>query len=776
MKLVFKWGFLFILVATASTSTGEAMATRHSKANAIVAADLESATQIVVSLAESLATTKRPAEIRLHPAGRITAVQGKGKRLILTSTPLDYRKNYEVEIVGLGRKPLRPMGILDSLYSEKPLGCHFRGERTVFRVFAPRATKVELDLFRSYEQEQGERHAMQRDADGVWEASVPRKRLGMYYGYRVSGPAGAGEIFDPSRLIADPYSAAVATENHYLHKGKTLIFAADYDWQGDHFVAPDWRDLIILEAHMRDLTAHPTAGVDSSLRGSYRGFLDAHTPGGLNYLKDLGVNAVEFLPVQDFGNLEVPYKDASAPVFNTWNPYARNHWGYMTSYFFAPESYYASGASMRPGEVSGQDSRAVREMKDVVRALHRNGIAVILDVVYNHVAQYDQNCFKYLDKKYYFRLDGDLKFLAKSGCGNDFKSERPMARRLIVDSVLHWMREYHVDGFRFDIAAMLDWETIDAITEAARKINPDVILIAEPWGGGKYEPAGFSKHGWAAWNDQFRNGIKGQNPRDGLGFIFGKWQGKNNTKSLKNYVLGTLAERGGLFQKKAHAVNYLESHDDYTLGDFIRIGCGAVAADQVIADVDANARLDKVQLRLNRLAALVLLTSQGPVMLAQGQDWGRSKVIAPTEVPDPNVGRIDHNSYEKDNATNWLNWQHREMNADLVAYYRGLIALRKAHPAFRRAGKRDIRFLRSESPFALGYLLKKGNSGDRYDFVVLLNGNPQFPAIFALPAGNWEVIVDAQRAGTRGLITAHGGMNIVVPPTSGMVFRKILAK
>ena len=773
MKPVFKWGVLCSLLATVIISTGDVMATRHPEKNAMVAADLESATQIVVSLAESLATKINPADVRLHPDGRIEAVQAEGQRLILTSTPLDFRKNYELEIAGLGRKPLRPMGILDSLYSEKTLGWHFSGDRTVFRVFAPRATQVEIELFQSYEQKKGERQAMQRDADGVWEVALPGKKLGFYYGYRVSGPDGAGEMFDSSRLIADPYSTAVATENHYLHKGKTLIFEDRYDWQDDNFETPDWRDLIIMEAHVRDLTAHPTAGLDSLLRGSYRGFLDPDTPGGLNYLKDLGVNAVELLPVQDFGNIEVPYKDAAAPVFNTWNPYERNHWGYMTSYFFAPESYYASGGTMRRGEISGLEARAPREFKDMVQALHRNGIAVILDVVYNHVAEYDQNCFKYVDKKYYFRLDGDLNFMGKSGCGNDFKTERPMARRLIIDSVLHWMREYHVDGFRFDLAAMLDWQTIDAITEAARKINPGVILIAEPWGGGEYEPAEFSKHGWAAWNDQFRNGIKGQNPRDGLGFIFGKWQGKNSRKTLKNYLIGTLAERGGLFREKAHAVNYLESHDDHTLGDFIRIGSGAVEENQVIADVDRNARLDKVQLRLNRFAALLLFTSQGPVMMAQGQDWARSKVIAPTDVPDPNVGRIDHNSYEKDNETNWLNWQHREMNAALVAYYRGLIALRKAHPAFRRAAKSDIRFFNSESPLAFGYLLKKGNSGDRHDFMVLLNGNPLIPAVFTLPAGNWEVVVDAHRAGTQRLITASSGMNIVVQATSGMVFRKI---
>ncbi len=764
--------FRMILFIGMAVGTSQISSAAQQEPAKWIAADLESAQHIVARFSGEAPQSLPPDALHIEPARAIDSIRAEGEALHIYCEPVDLQQNYRLRIDGFGEMPLRHAGILDAFFSRKPLGCIVENGETVFRIFSPRALSVELELFSDCEQPQGERHAMKKDADGVSELRLPGELYGRHYVYRIDGPSGAGEMFDPKRAIADPYSRAVCTRNHYLHQGRTVILRDDFDWEGDDFLNYDWRDLIILEAHVRDLTAHPSAGLPDSLRGTYLGMLDPNTPGGLNYLKDLGVNAVEFLPLQDFGNIEVPFKDPDAPVFNTWNPYARNHWGYMTSYFFAPESYYATGASLQPGGVCGADGRAVREFKQVVKTLHQNGIAVILDVVYNHVAQYDQNCFKLADKKYYFRLKPDLSFESRSGCGNDFKTERPMARRLIVDSILYWMKNYHIDGFRFDLATLLDWKTVDAITRAARQVNPDVILIAEPWGGGGYAPAEFSKHGWAAWNDRFRNSIKGQNPKDGLGFLFGRWQGNTRVRDLRNAFMGTLAARGGLFQESRHAVNYLESHDDHTLGDFIRLALGDADEETVIEDVDAHAVLSPQQLRLNRFAVLCLLVSQGPVMLAQGQDWARSKVIAPTEAPDPRVGRIDHNSYEKDNETNWLNWQHRERNRALVDYYRGLIALRRAHPAFRRATPQAFRFLRGSAGLQQAFRLLKKFTGDAADFIVMLNGEPQRAAVFTLPPGRWQVVVDAQRAGPRALISAEGGTRIVVPPTSGMVFRE----
>ncbi len=693
------------------------------------------------------------------------------KTMTLVTSPFDVTKDYTLEIRGIGRKELQPDGVLELFVSSKPLGCNVESGNTVFRLFSPRATSVRLVLFYRYYDETGHEYDMVKDSDGVWECSLPRTHYGKYYAYRIDGPKSQTEMFDASRLIADPYSKAVATENHYLHPGKTLIIStSDYDWEGDSFARIDVEDVIIYEMHIRDMTAHASSGVSPNKRGTYKGLIEKGKKGGISYIKDLGVNAIELLPCQDFGNYELPFRDSSISVFNTWNPYSRNHWGYMTSYFFAPESYYATGGTMKPGESNGTDGRQIREFKDLVKAFHKEGIAVLMDVVYNHVSQWDQNCFKYSDKKYYFRLDSDQNFESKSYCGNDFKTERPMARRLIVESVKYWMREYHIDGFRFDMATMIDWKTCEEIVREARKINPKAIIIAEAWGGGKYELAGFSKIGWGAWNDLIRNGVKGQNPKDGLGFFFGKWQGTNNIESMKRYVRGSLVSDGGLFVKPAHSVNYMESHDDYTLGDFIRIGNRDVAENERITDVDRNAKLTDKQMKLNRLAALFLLTSQGAVMIHEGQEYARSKVIARSNAPDTNVGEIDHNSYEKDNETNWLNFRHKDMNIELVNYYKGLIALRKAHPAFRRSEKDDIRFLDCETPFALGYQIQNNSSHDRNDVVVLMNGNPEQSAVFTLPEARWDVVVDNKSAGTKVLRSVSHTM--AVSPTSGMVLLK----
>ncbi len=610
----------------------------------------------------------------------------------------------------------------------------------------------------------------QDPADGVWELTIDSTLFGRYYGYRITGPSGPGELFNPSVVVGDPYGKAVCTKNNYHLPAKTLIFDDSYDWGDDHFVVPpNHNGLVIYEAHLRDLTAHPTSEVRR--RGTYLGLTERGKRGGLSYLKSLGVNAIEFLPLQKFGTIELPYRDpahrSDLGEINTWNPYERNHWGYMTSYFFAPETYYASDGSMERERYNGTDARAVKEMKDMIRVLHREGFAVILDVVYNHASQYDDNPFKLIDRKYYFRTDSGGTFLHTSGCGNDFYTERPMARRLIVESIRYWMKEYHIDGFRFDLGAMIDATTRKEVLRAARAINPNVFLVAEAWGGGKYDLAAFSDIGWASWNDQMRNGTNGQNPRDGLGFIFGKFQGPNTKKSFQSYVTGTLRKDGGPFVRKEHSVSYLESHDDNTLGDFIRLGTRDVAEGARITDRKANAALTPRQLALNKLAALCLLTTQGPVMLHEGQEYARSKVIAPTDAPDTNVGRIDHNSYEKDNETNWLNYDEQAINEELTNYYRGLIRLRKEHPLLNDAPDGGVTFLPTKDDFLLAYAIRgKGRKG--HPLLVILNGNPADTARVKLPRGQWAVLADARSVssgGGRRVRTA----SVTVGPTSGMI-------
>jgi len=706
-------------------------------------------------------------DVRLDGDAQIQEIKAEGKSVFLKTSALDYRKNYYVGIKKYGRLPLDLGVLLDDLVSEKPLGCTVENGRTVFRVFAPRVTRVKLVLFESHVDSTGTEYTMQMDDDGVWEYALSGTHWGKYYGYKVDGPNDPTEKFSPQTLIADPYSKAVCTKNTYLHEAKSIILKTDeYDWEGDAPLAIKWEDLVIYELHVRDMTAHSSSGAKE--KGTYRGLIEKGTRGGINHILELGANTVELLPVHEFGNIEIPFNKNVNGVTNTWNPYARNHWGYMTSYFFAPESYYASGGNINPGDYSGNRGQQVNEFKDMVKAFHKAGVAVILDVVYNHVSQYDLNPLKYIDKKYYFRLDPLLGFLTFSGCGNDFKTERPMAQRLIIDSVKYWLEEYHVDGFRFDLAALIDWETVQQITAEVKKINPNVILIAEPWGGGKYDLAGFSDYGWGAWNDLIRNGVKGQNPSNALGWIFGHYCCGNTPKTIEAYVRGSTREYGGPFKTKSHSINYLESHDDHTLGDFIRIGSNEVEPSKKIINVTANAKLSPTQLKLNKLAAAFLFTSQGPIMIGEGQEFARSKVIAATDAPDPHVGQIDHNSYNKNNETNWLNFEHKEWNRELFDYYRGLIELRKAHHAFRWTPGDKIQFLKTERDFALGYFLPKTSSGDNWNFVVLLNSHPKLPAKFQLPSGFWRKVVDENRARKEAFGELLQG-NVVVPPVAAMV-------
>lgn len=651
---------------------------------------------------------------------------------------------------------------LDKYYSNKKLGSVVENGRTLFRLFAPSAKNVLLVTFTKVEDNVGQEYAMSRDNDGVWEISLDGELYGIFYGFKVIHADGKGNDI----LCVDPYAKAIATFNAYYSPRKNIVIKeGDYDWQGDEWIKRDWRDLIIYEMHVRDMTVHPTSGVKNA--GAYLGLTEKGKTGGLDYIKSLGVNTVELLPSQEFANIEIPYKDSLNGKYNHWNSYERNHWGYMTAAFFAPEGYYSDG-KLEKNKWGGASGKQISDFKDMVKAFHREGIGVIMDVVYNHLSEYETGNLKEIDKEYYFRLDENGNCTAQSGCGNDLKTERPMVRRLIIESILFWMKEYHVDGFRFDLGKLIDWETIEEIIREAQKINPNVIFVCEPWGGG-YDPMGFSLRGWGSWNDQIRNGIKGENPRDGHGWIFGKWHGNNNPDRIKSYVNGTLVkDKNGLFQKKEHAVNYLESHDGYTFGDFIRIGTREVDPEKIITDVDKNTKLTPLQLKLNKLGALFLFTSQGITMIHSGQEFARSKVIPydPKSL-DKNSGKIDHNSYEKDNETNYINYNHAKINKDLLDYYKGLIELRNKYDAFRRADYEDVAFYHiKDNPFTVGYGLKYHEDL----FVVLFNANPSMKEEFVLPAGEWDILVNENSSGTKSLGKAK--KKITLNPSTGFVLKK----
>lgn len=638
----------------------------------------------------------------------------------------------------------------DSLYSNKKLGYSYSNNYSIFRIFVPRANSVVLVIFENYNDKSGVKYPMIRDNNGVWEYKMRSKLFGKYYGYYINGNYVGDENFDETYLIPDPYSKAVATQNNYHINAKTLIYKDDFDWGNDNWViGKDPRDLIIYEAHVRDLTAHSSS--EAKNPGTYLGLVEPNITGGISHLKKLGVNAIELLPIHDFVNIEIPYKKETSVGTNTWNPYARNHWGYMSTFFFSPESYYATDGNIKKDKYIGVNGKQVTEFKTMVKKLHDENIAVILDVVFNHVSQYDANPFKLIDKEYYFRLDSNKNYIAKSGCGNDFKTESLMARKMILDCIEYWMKEYHIDGFRFDLGALIDEKTLGKIIAEAKKINPNVFITAEPWGG-DYKPTKFSELGWSSWNDQFRNGIKGENPESRLGFIFGKWDKKVNKENFLRFLSGSLQSDSGQYLNTAHSVNYLACHDGYTFGDFIRLA------------IDTNSNLTKKGFELNKFGAFILATSQGIMMIHSGQEYARSKVIAKTEVPDKNIGKLDHNSYNKDNETNYINYEIAKQNEDLQDYYSKIIELRMKFPQLRKSKRDSIKYIYSkDNDFGLGYLINDKNN----DILVLLNGNNSDSAQFELPYGSWKILANSNTVQLEKPIKSNIKKLISLPPTSG---------
>ncbi len=644
---------------------------------------------------------------------------------IETAAPLNLRSNYFVVVEGLTPRPLwkmlSPGRVLDRFYSRKPLGVILRYEQqaTTYRIFAPRARSVDLCIFDGpYYETRGlqrhrikprERYPLWMDpTDGVWEISVLGLDTGKYYSFNIDGPPGDGEAFDPNAQVGDPYARAAAqADNNTIVIDPLATNEWFSGWTDTSWHTPPRQDAVIYETHVRDLTIHPSSGVPPRLRGKFAGLWASRKTGtGLAHLRQLGINMIELMPIAEFSNDDGAY-----------------NWGYAPVYYFAPEASYG----MQPLKGS-----AYYEFKSLVDHLHSAGFGVILDVVFNHVGS--PNIFNLIDKKYFFRLNPDYSFCNFSGCGNDVRTEAPMMRRLITDNIVYWMREHHVDGFRFDLAELIDMDTMYAIRDAARRINPNVLLISEPWsfrGENKYQLKG---SGWSAWNNDFRYAAKD--------FVMGG----RNRKWLAKCIFGSLSTWAA---DPLQPINYLESHDDMTL------------ADELCTRPDRDGRYLRDQgVRADRLAATILFTSLGIPMISEGQEFLRSK-----------RGLV--NTYDKGDAINALDWNTRKRAAaaETLEYYRGLIALRRSAfgRSLRVAARPPADYYKWISPpceEAVGYVVNAGHRHAGAAFVVLLNAATE-PVSFEVefPAGNWRQIADGTIVSLAGLTQG--------PPLRGPVTRRI---
>ncbi len=655
-------------------------------------------------------------------------------------------------------------------HADTELGCISGQESTCFRLLMPGIKSAVCLLYDKFESDTPEQHRMESEDGELWQLELPRDCSGLWYQYKVRYSKNQNPHTPYSgKPFADPYSRHVTVYNHYRQEAKSLIRYNHYDWEGDSQIRiDDPRDLVIYETHIKDLVALPQEQNESI----YRRWLNNDHPGGISYLKRLGVNAVEFLPLQKFPPPEPPWKRKTAEGFhNTWNPYARNYWGYMTSFFMAPESLYAVDSPAGLDQLIGQSDDAVRQLKDLVKALHREGIAVIMDVVYNHTSLFDINPLCHHMKEIFLRRDEKGKLMNRSGTGNEVQSEHPHVQKLIVDSIRYWIEEFHIDGFRFDLAGLIDEKSWDAISETARQVNPHTVLIAEPWGG-RYVPWLFSNHGWSSWNDRFRNGIKGSDPTRHCGFIFSDWHHNSDRNQLENWFRGTIRkDESGLFQSSKHAVNYLESHDGYTLGDFIRIAVRYQGENPVVEDHAGHLKLREDEMKIAKLGIFSLMVTPGIAMIHCGQEFARSKIIAGSSIHEERTGRMDENSYNKDDETNWIAFEEVDLNKELFTFYRGMIQVRTMSDALKKSDPQFIQFDRYSDPLHLCAFIDGRSAGDLYNYYYTINATQHHPLEVTLPSGVWELLVNNRFASVKPIEFISG--TVQLPPMSVLLLRKL---
>ena len=455
-----------------------------------------------------------------------------------------------------------------SLKSDLPMGVTQSGGKTIFRLFAPRATRVTIELFKNLKNPEIIRYPLVKNPDGSWEVVCEENFDRYFYYYYVDGINYDGSTyFDSTVPLVDPYTKAMASS-----KGPGIVITPGvYPPANDGFHPPLWHDLVIAEVHLRDLMAKSRLPLTRSERTQYTGMAKWLRERG-NYLRSLGVNAVEFQPLQEF---ECESKD-------------EYHWGYMPVNYFSPAS-----ANEKYPKTGGQ----IRSFQDLVAACHEAGFAFILDVVYNHLGS--PNALYSIDKHYYYEIDSSFNLTNWSGVGNDIRCRSPMAKKLIIDSLTHLITQYGVDGFRFDLGELLGRNVLVEIEKALKKVKPSVILIAEPWSfrghiAEKLKPTGFS-----SWNDRYRD------------FFVHYLKGEGSPKDLSYYLKGSPK---GLTRFPAQTVNYSESHDDYCWLDLITENPQRDGLNPTLNDI-----------KRTHLMFSMLFVSLGIPMISAGQDFLRSK-------------------------------------------------------------------------------------------------------------------------------------------------------
>lgn len=611
-------------------------------------------------------------------------------------------------------------------YTGTDLGAVWSKESTTFRVWAPMAQRTEVALYKSGTAGTDDRikkYALKKEGQGVWSVTVEGDLHGIYYTYLITRNGAETEA-------CDPYAKTTGVNGR-----RAMVIDLERTnpagWKEDRCPHPELRytDMVLYELHVRDFSMDESAGITPAYRGKFLAFTERGTrtakgaATGLDYLRTLGITHLHLLPLYDYGSVDEAR--LNEPQFN---------WGYDPVNYNVPEGSYATDPYH--GEVR------VREMKQMVKALHDNGINVVMDVVYNHVYDAESFCFNRIVPGYFSRMNADGSYSNGSYCGNDTASERPMVRKYIVDSVLYWVKEYHIDGFRFDLVGLLDVETINKITETVHAKYPHVIFYGEGWSMNTSVPEGVAlatqrnaekTPAFAYFSDNIRDLLAGRNGGS-LGFVSGQ-------SGCEEEVRACFLAQEDWCPKPSQTVNYVSCHDNYTLFDKLRLTRPHASMEELV--------------RMNKLAAAVYILAQGIPFLHAGEEFLRMK--------ENEAGEIIENSYNASDYVNRLRWSdlEKQVYAEVSAYYRGLLAFRKKHAVLRMAAADEaaanIRYHKVSDGVVLfelaGRDCVKGEVSD--GMVVIFNASTAAKKIglceYGASEGQWKVYINGRYAGTEVL-------------------------
>lgn len=696
----------------------------------------------------------------------LSSVTGEGTSYVLTSSSeLSPFGTYEIECLDTDNNETRTFMVkLPDYYSSEDfeseytytgddLGATWTKENTTFRVWAPLATDVKVNLYKTGNVETDEFRnptkydvgdkidtiAMKKDVNGTWVATVDGDLNGTYYTYTATVNGNESETIDPY--------ARTAGVNGFKGMVIDLDSTDPEGWDADKnpFTSPNYTDASIYELHIRDFSYEASSGMKN--RGKYLAFTEKGTKNsfgqstGIDYLKDLGVSHVQILPSYDFTSVDEANLDKDQ--FN---------WGYDPQNFNLPEGSYSSDPS--------NGAARVNEYKQMIKSLHDAGISVVMDVVYGHVSNAGKFSVNVLTPSYYSRNDSN-----GSGCGNDTATERTMNRKFIIDSMVYWAKEYHINGFRIDQVYLFDIDTVNELTKALHEVDPNIILYGEGWAVGTNmskdikqatQSAAAYTLGFGYFNDGIRDAVKGG--------VFTATEAGYVTRNYTKLdgILNSLNGQAAWADEPYQVINYNSCHDNNTLFDKLHLANPGYSEAEMI--------------RANNLAALILYGSQGVPFIQAGEEMLRQKIVG---VDDKGKTIYEENSYSSPSSLNSLKWDdlNKAEYASTHDYYKGLIAFRKAHPALRMTKYADIannfEYIldgTEDDDTVVEYALKGGANGETSDGIIVILNPSENNKDITLPDGNWNIYVNAQKAGTEVLGSVTG--KVTVESLSGMILVK----